>query len=604
MTLEADGRIDLTKESRMNQEVKTKKLINAPENIIAEMIEGMVGAHPDMLRVEGATGRAVVAVDGPRDGKVGIVVGGGSGHEPAFAGYVGRGLADAAAVGNIFASPSPSHIVEAARAVDGGVGVVMLYGNYTGDVLNFTMAAEELEQAGIAVRHVAVADDVASAPIERKSERRGIAGDFFVFKVAGAAADLGEPLARVEALAQAANDATRSMGVALSPCSLPQTGKPNFTIGDDEMEIGMGLHGEPGIRRQKLAPVDEVSDELVEAVLKELELKAGERVAVLVNGLGATSQIELYLIFRRVKQRLDALGIEIHASWVGEYATSLEMAGASVTLMKLDDTLQALLDHPCRTPALVVGAFEKTDDIAIRSRKAVKLAESGAAVQEKPRELLTEGDVTPAIFKTMMHAVGDEIIAEKNWLSELDGVIGDGDHGVTMEIGWKAVQRALEDTQDDETIEGICKRMAKAFLDAVGASSGPLYATAFLRAGTAVSHRLNLDGAGMAEWLSAACQGIRDRGRAEQGDKTMIDAWVPAVEAGFRVAKDGGSTLNVLVAARDGGEAGMKATAALESRRGRSAKLGERSVGHIDPGAASTYVTLRAMAAALQKALA
>ncbi|WP_439603679.1 dihydroxyacetone kinase subunit DhaK, partial [Shinella sp.] len=233
----------------MNQEVKTKKLINAPENIIAEMIEGMVGAHPDMLRVEGATGRAVVAVDGPRDGKVGIVVGGGSGHEPAFAGYVGRGLADAAAVGNIFASPSPSHIVEAARAVDGGVGVVMLYGNYTGDVLNFTMAAEELEQAGIAVRHVAVADDVASAPIERKSERRGIAGDFFVFKVAGAAADLGEPLARVEVLAQAANDATRSMGVALSPCSLPQTGKPNFTIGDDEMEIGMGLHGEPGIRR-------------------------------------------------------------------------------------------------------------------------------------------------------------------------------------------------------------------------------------------------------------------------------------------------------------------------------------------------------------------
>jgi len=491
----------------MNQEVKTKKLINAPEDIIAELIEGMVGAHPDMLRVEGETGRAVVAVDSPRDGKVGVVVGGGSGHEPAFAGYVGRGLADAAAVGNVFASPSPSHIVEAARAVDGGVGVVMLYGNYTGDVLNFTMAAEELEQAGIPVRHVAVADDVASAPVERKSERRGIAGDFFVFKIAGAAADLGEPLARVEALAQAANDATRSMGVALSPCSLPQTGKPNFTIGDDEMEIGMGIHGEPGIRRQKLATADDVTDELVDNVLKELAVKAGERVAVLVNGLGATSQIELYVIFRRVKQRLDGLGIEIHASWVGEYATSLEMAGASVTLIRLDETLQALLDHPCRTPALVVGAFEKTEDIATRSRKAVKVAENAAVTQEKPRVLIIEGDVTPAIFKTMMHTVGEQMIAEKNWLSELDGVIGDGDHGVTMEIGWKAVQHALEDAQDDETIESICKRMAKAFLDAVGASSGPLYATAFLRAGTAVSNRLNLDGAGMAEWLTCRLPG-------------------------------------------------------------------------------------------------
>ncbi|GMB79495.1 hypothetical protein NN6n1_02770 [Shinella zoogloeoides] len=587
----------------MNQEVKTKKLINAPENIISEMIEGMVGAYPDMLRVEGETGRAVVAVDGPRDGKVGIVVGGGSGHEPAFAGYVGRGLADAAAVGNVFASPSPAHIAEAARAADGGVGVLMLYGNYTGDVLNFTMAAEELEQAGIPVRHVAVADDVASAPAGRKSERRGIAGDFFVFKVAGAAADLGEPLARVEALALAANEATRSIGVALSPCSLPQTGKPNFTIGDEDMEIGMGLHGEPGIRRQKLAPADAVTDELMDAILAELDLTAGSRVAVLVNGLGATSQIELYVIFRRVKQRLDALGIDIHASWVGEYATSLEMAGASVTLMKLDDTLQALLDHPCRTPALVVGAFEKTD-VSARSRKAVKAAESTAVAPEKPRELLTEGDVTPMIFRAMMHTVGEQIIAEKNWLSELDGVIGDGDHGVTMEIGWKAVQHALEDTQEDETIEGICKRMAKAFLDAVGASSGPLYATAFLRAGTAVSHRLNLDGAGMAEWLGAACQGIRDRGRAEPGDKTMIDAWVPAVEAAQESARSGGSAIDVLLAARDGGEGGMKATAALESRRGRSAKLGERSVGHIDPGAASTYVTLRAMAAALQKALA
>lgn len=584
----------------MNEQVKTKKLINSPENIIAEMIEGMVGAHPDMLRVEGETGRAVVAVDGPRDGKVGIVVGGGSGHEPAFAGYVGRGLADAAAVGNVFASPSPAHIAEAARAADGGAGVLMLYGNYTGDVLNFTMAAEELAQAGMDVRHVAVADDVASAPLDRKSERRGIAGDFFVFKIAGAAADIGEPLPRVEALAQAANEATRSMGVALSPCSLPHTGKPNFTIGDDEMEIGMGLHGEPGIRRQKLAPADEVTDQLMAPIVEELALKDGDRVAVLVNGLGATSQIELYLIFRRVKQILDGRNVEIHASWVGEYATSLEMAGASVTLMKLDATLQKLLDHPCRTPALTVGAVEPGEREPASQRKSTRQAEAAETVSDAPRDLITEGDVSPAVFKAMMMNVGNHIIAEKNWLSELDGVIGDGDHGITMEIGWKAVQSALADEQADDTIEAICKRMAKAFLDAVGASSGPLYATAFLRAGSAVSNRLNLDGNGMAEWLSAASQGIRDRGRAEPGDKTMIDAWVPAVAAASEAARNGKSTIEVLIAARDGAEAGMNATAAMESRRGRSAKLGERSIGHIDPGAASTFVTLRAMAQSLQ----
>lgn len=587
----------------MTEQTKTKKLINAPENIIAEMIEGMVGAHPDMLKVEGETGRAVVAVDGPRDGKVGIVVGGGSGHEPAFAGYVGRGLADAAAVGNVFASPSPTQITEAARAADGGVGVVMLYGNYTGDVMNFTMAAEELAAEGMAVRHVAVADDVASAPIERKGERRGIAGDFFVFKIAGAAADLGEPLSRVEALAQAANNATRSMGVALGACSLPQTGKPNFTIGDEDMEIGMGLHGEPGIRREKLAPADVVTDELLDMVVGELALSKGDRVAVLVNGLGSTTQIELYLVFRRVKQRLDALGINIHASWVGEYATSLEMAGASITLLKLDDTLQMLLDHPCRTPALTVGAVADGAAPSARHRKTEKAAESRSSTVEVARELITDGDVTPAIFRVMMQNVGDQIIAEKDWLSELDGVIGDGDHGITMEIGWKAVQHAMLDAPDDETIEGTCKRMAKAFLDAVGASSGPLYATAFLRAGTAVGNRLNLDGGAMADWLSAACQGIRDRGRAEPGDKTMIDAWVPAVAAAQAQADKGRSALETLMAARDGAEAGMQATAALESRRGRSAKLGARSVGHIDPGAASTFVMLRAMAGALEKVL-
>lgn len=583
---------------------KTKKLINAPEDIIRELVEGMVAAHPDMLRVEGATGRAVVAVDGPRDGKVGIVVGGGSGHEPAFAGYVGRGLADAAAVGNIFASPSPEQIMDAARAANGGAGVVFLYGNYTGDVMNFTMAAEELAAGGVQVRQVAVADDVASAPADRRGERRGIAGDFFVFKIAGAAADLGEPLARVEALAQKANAATLSMGVALGACSLPQTGKPNFEIGDDEMEIGMGLHGEPGIRRAPLASADSVTDELMQTILGEMALSAGDRVAVLVNGLGSTTIIELYVLFRRVARILGDRQVMIHASWVGEYATSLEMAGASVTLLKLDAELTRLLDHPCRTPALTVGAVPQGSTASVRTAQTAQAAPKAMARGDSNAALIATGDVTPAIFRAMMHHVGDQIIAEKDWLSELDGVIGDGDHGVTMEIGWRAVQAALADAPAEETVDGSCKRMAKSFLDAVGASSGPLYATAFLRAGAAVGDRLNLDGEAMGRWLAGALQGIRDRGRAEPGDKTMVDAWMPAVEAAQAAASAGAGTLTVLQAARDGAESGMRATADLESRRGRSAKLGARSRGHIDPGAASSFVTLRAMAAALDRALA
>lgn len=583
---------------------KTKKLINATDRIIPELIEGMVGAHPDLLRLGGDTGRAVVAVNGPRPGKVGVVVGGGSGHEPAFTGYVGRGLADASAVGNIFASPAPEHILDAAREVENGAGIVFLYGNYSGDVMNFDMAVEELERAGTPVRSIAVTDDVASAPADRIAERRGIAGDFFVFKVVGAAADRMLGLEEVYRLGRHANAMTRTMGVALSACSLPQTGKLNFEIGPDEMEIGMGLHGEPGIRRGAVESADTVAQTLVGSILADLAIGSGDEVAVLVNGLGATTPIELYLLHRKTRLMLQAREIRIHHSWVGEYATSLEMAGASITLIKLDPELKSLLDHPCHTTALRVGE-------TVAGRTASLEAATGRRPQGgtttgrvgRSEVLATAGDITPAIFRDMMKNVGVAVIAERDWLSELDGVIGDGDHGVTMEIGWTAVGNALADAPEDETIEATCKRMAKTFLDAVGASSGPLYATAFLRAGTAVSERLNLDARAVADWIEAAATGIRERGRTEPGDKTMIDAWVPAAEQARAAVEAGASSLDTMRAALKGAERGMKGTASLVARRGRSAKLGERSIGHIDPGAASTFVTLRAMTEALEKAL-
>ncbi len=324
-----------------------KKIINNGADAIDEMLAGMLAAHPNHLKlVDGAT-RSVVAVDGPRTGKVGLVIGGGSGHEPSFVGFVGRGLADGAAIGNVFASPPPDPILECAKAVDGGAGVLFMYGNYAGDVMNFDMAAEMAAMEDIEVRTVLTTDDVASAPRDRRSDRRGVAGNVFVFKIAGAASDRMMDLDACEAAARKANDRTFTMGVALGPCSLPQTRKPNFELGDNEMEIGMGIHGEPGVARGPLKSANAITDDLLDKILPEMKAARGDRVAVLVNGLGATPLMELYIMMARVKQRLDGEGLVIHSTLVGNYCSSLDMMGASVTLMHLDDELQSLLDHPC-----------------------------------------------------------------------------------------------------------------------------------------------------------------------------------------------------------------------------------------------------------------
>ena len=325
----------------------TKKLINEPKVIIEEMLEGVVAAHPRHLRQLPGSPRSVVAVDGPRKGKVGLVVGGGSGHEPSFLGFVGRGLADAAAVGNVFASPPPDPIVECAKAVDGGAGVLFVYGNYAGDVMNFDMAAEMAGMEGIEVRTVLSTDDIASAPLDQREKRRGVAGNFFIFKVAGAACDAMKPIEDCERLTRKANDRTFTVGVALSPCSLPHTLRHNFEIGDDEMEIGMGIHGEPGISRETIKTADVVVDDIMDRIFAEMPAGRGDRVAVLINSLGSTPLMELYVLNRRVHQRLAAHGIGVHATWVGPYCTSLEMAGASITLMLLDDELTELIDRPC-----------------------------------------------------------------------------------------------------------------------------------------------------------------------------------------------------------------------------------------------------------------
>jgi dihydroxyacetone kinase len=324
-----------------------KKLINDPFAAVDEALEGFVAAHADIVAL--AESRVVVRRV-PATNKVGLVIGGGSGHEPAFAGYVGKGMADAAACGNLFASPPPNVILTAIRAADHGYGVVTSYGNYAGDVMNFSLAMQMAGTEGIEVREIRVSDDVASAPKAETGKRRGIAGDIIVFKCLGAAAEQGMSLAEVERVGLKANAATRSMGVALSACVVPGAGRPTFELPDDEMEIGMGVHGEPGIRRGPLQTADEVAQTLVDVILADSDGGGGGDVALLVNGLGATAHLDQFILYRGARRCLEASGLRVVKSYVGEFITSLEMAGASVTVTVLDDELLTLLDAPANAP--------------------------------------------------------------------------------------------------------------------------------------------------------------------------------------------------------------------------------------------------------------
>ncbi|MFM0196754.1 dihydroxyacetone kinase subunit DhaK [Paraburkholderia strydomiana] len=327
-----------------------KKIINEPDAFVDEIIEGLLIAHPAWIKSATADNRALVRKDAPKAGRVGIVTGGGSGHLPGFLGYVGEGLCSGVAVGNVFSSPSAEQILEATKAVNGGAGVLYVYGNYGGDVLNFDLAADLAEPDGIEIQTVVLTDDVASAPKERAADRRGVAGMLFAFKCAGAAAERGDSLDEVARICGKANVNCRTMGVGLSPTILPAAGKPTFTLPEGEMEIGIGIHGEPGTHRGNLESADAIAERITREILDDLDAEKGSRVALLVNGLGATPLEELYLLYRRSARLIADRGLKVARSYVGEYVTSLEMAGASITVMLLDDELQALLEAPANSP--------------------------------------------------------------------------------------------------------------------------------------------------------------------------------------------------------------------------------------------------------------
>lgn len=327
-----------------------RKIINNPENFVDEFVEGILLAHPDQVKTPGDDVRVLVRADAPVAGHVGIVTGGGSGHLPLFKGYVGMGLCSGVAIGNVFSSPSSEQIYEATKAVNGGAGVLYLYGNYGGDVLNFDLAADMADLDGIPTATVLGRDDVASQPKDRKHDRRGVAGILFAYKAAGAAAERGDSLEQVAAIAEDVVEHTATMGMGLAPTILPTTGKPSFELPDGQMEIGIGIHGEPGSRRGPLETADEIAEDIVSALIADLGLTSGARVAVLVNGLGATPLEELYVLYRKTHQMLAAMGVSVAKKYVGEYATSLEMAGASISILELNDERLALLNAPALSP--------------------------------------------------------------------------------------------------------------------------------------------------------------------------------------------------------------------------------------------------------------
>jgi dihydroxyacetone kinase-like protein len=329
-----------------------KKILNRPENAVKEMLQGMAKAHPGLIEVLPGS-QLVVRADAPLAGKVALITGGGSGHEPAHGGFVGKGMLDAALAGSVFCSPPLDDAIAALQRCNGGAGALFIVKNYTGDILLFDMAAEEAAELGIPVKRVLVTDDVAVERREGTTGRRGVAGTVFVHKIAGAKAAQGANLDEVHRVAQKVADQVRTMGMAISPCMVPGRDKSNFQLGENEMEIGIGIHGEPGIRRENLKTAHEITGELMEKIVNDLPYQAGDEVAIMINGMGATPLMELYIVFNEAEAFLKAKNIKIHLSYVGEYMTSLEMGGFSISLLKLDSQLRELLDAPCETPGLV-----------------------------------------------------------------------------------------------------------------------------------------------------------------------------------------------------------------------------------------------------------
>lgn len=581
------------------------RVINNPDLVVEDMLKGWLLAHADTVCTAPSNGRVVQRVQAPEPGKVGVVTGGGSGHEPAFIGYVGDGLVDAVAVGEIFSSPTAKSFLDAMRAANGGAGVACLYGNYAGDNMNVRMAIQMAEREGITVRTVVANDDVASAPQGEESKRRGVAGEVFMWKVGAAKAAQGGSLEEVIAAAQKAISNTRSIGIGLSACVIPAVGKANFTIEHGTMEVGIGHHGEPGIDVRLTVNAAEMADMMLKVVLPDLPFFAGDRVAVLVSGLGATPLMEQYILYGELAQRLQERGITVAFRQVGNLFSSLEMMGVTLTVMKLDDELEACLQHPCRSVGLTVAGhadIRRTYSGHVQGQ-AVPTSKAAASSAGAPR--LVVGQVVS--LASSGHLVRDlitAIVENRQYLSEIDGLIGDGDHGINMAKGFTGCGTRLDALGDTaRQLPAALEQLSQALMDDIGGSMGPLYGEFFRGFVHTLAPHSQLDAALFGDALAAAVANVQGMGNARVGDKTLMDTLVPALAAYREAQAVGAGFSDCLQALSAAAAQGRDSTKDLQARIGRSARLGPRSIGVLDAGATSCCLILQSMARSLQRQL-
>lgn len=576
------------------------RLYDDPATFTEDMLVGFLDANSRyVVGVPGGVVRANVT----RPGKVAVVIGGGSGHYPAFCGVVGPGFADGAVVGNVFTSPSAAEAASVGRAADGGAGVLLTTGNYAGDVMNFGLAVERLRAEGIDARYVAVTDDVASAPSTEQAKRRGIAGDFTVFKAASAAAEEGYDLDEVERVARHANDRTRTLGVAFDGCTMPGADEPLFTVPEGTMGLGLGIHGEPGVAEEPMPTAAELASTLVDGLLKEAPDGGGDRVAVILNGLGRTKYEELFIVWSRAARLLRDAGLEIIEPEVGELVTSLDMAGCSLTLMWLDEELERLWRAPADTPAYRKGATQSP------AAEGERRTAGEAVAAASPRQAVGTGEVgqealrCAAAVVTALEAMASTVAEAEAELGRVDAVAGDGDHGRGMVRGTAAAVDSARETLSHGSGPGsVLAAAGDAWASKAGGTSGVLWGAAL----TAFGNRLGDENApaprDVAAGVKDGYEALKRLGGARPGDKTMLDALLPFVEELCGRVEQGADLRRAWTAAAETAAEAAEATAELRPRVGRARPLAERSLGTPDAGALSLAMCMRSVARVLPSA--
>ncbi|KWB37800.1 dihydroxyacetone kinase family protein [Burkholderia ubonensis] len=560
-----------------------KKLVNRPSDVVREMLEGIARQSPHLAILGDEHVLVRKTLPEPSQRAVAVLSGGGSGHEPAHGGYVGDGMLSAAVCGEVFTSPSTDAVLAAIRATAGPNGALLVVKNYTGDRLNFGLAAELARAECIPVETVVVADDVSLRERVARGQRRGIAGTVLIHKLAGAAAARGLPLARVAAIAREAAADLGTMGVALDGCTIPGADKSGFSLADHEIELGLGIHGEKGVERTAPLPADALVDTLLSSIVGDLALAGGERVALLVNGLGATPDMELAIVLRAAYDNLSRRGIAVERAWAGTFLSALDMPGCSISVLRLNDERAALLDAPTQARAWPGGG-------AVNPQIRVAAAETRDA---PPAALDATGRAWAARLRPALHAVARTLIDNEATLAELDAAAGDGDLGASMHRAAQAILELPDAAYG--TPAGALAALGAALRRAIAGSSGPFYATALLRASRRLADVAEPSARDWATAFRCAVESIGELGGARAGDRTMLDALVPAVDAFGRALEDDRNGAAAWAAAVEAAERGAQETARMTPRAGRASYLGERAIGTPDGGAVAVALWLRAL---------